>query len=75
MTIFVFQKHALWKRIFYMYCVESITNRTGVNGTLVPWKKQAFVSRNQQENAYINQIRFIYQDKQHEYHIYYADTN
>ena len=44
-------------------------------GHLSHEEKQAFVSRNQQENAYNNQIRFIYQDKQHEYHIYYADTN
>ena len=44
-------------------------------GHLSHEEKQAFVSRNQQENAYDNQISFKYQDKQHEYHIYYADTN
>ena len=59
-----------------MYPVKSITNRTGANGTLLSHEeKQAFMSRNQQEDAYNNQIRIIYHDKQHGYHIYYADTN
>ena len=61
MTIFVLQKHALGKRIFDMYPVKLIMKRTGANGTLLSHKeKQAFVSRNQQENAYNNQIRVIY---------------
>ena len=56
--------------------MKLITNMTGAIGTLLSHdEKQAFVSRNQQENAYNNQIRIIYQDKQHEYHIYYAATN
>ena len=63
MTIFVFQKHALLKRIFICIVWNQLQTEQVWMGHLSHEENQAFVSKNQQENAYNNQIRIIYQDK------------